>query len=226
MFTFREEKNLERERERIRKCQRARSSRSSRTCVPPKSIRISNQTRNLPRIALKRGRTFELSVSHSSNPNARSYTLPISKASSSSASLFSFNCFKVSRIAFLCASNCAFVGPPDVPPVGCCFDAFVFRSVPSLFSFGGAIFVRIRNSISVCNRPLRLRVCIRLRNALAFFFAVALGKIQNLFIGIHARFVHQTLLVWVPQNTNNALQKKKREAVGVGRRREHEYDDE
>lgn len=169
MFTFREEKNLERERERIRKCQRARSSRSSRTCVPPKSIRISNQTRNLPRIALKRGRTFELSVSHSSNPNARSYTLPISKASSSSASLFSFNCFKVSRIAFLCASNCAFVGP-DVPPVGCCFDAFVFRSVPSLFSFGGAIFVLIRNSISVCNRPLRRRVCIRLRNALAFFF--------------------------------------------------------
>ena len=170
MFTFREEKNLERERERIRKCQRARSSRSSRTCVPPKSIRISNQTRNLPRIALKRGRTFELSVSHSSNPSARSYTLPISKASSSSASLFSFNCFKVSRIAFLCASNCAFVGPPDVPPVGCCFDAFVFRSVPSLFSFGGAIFVLIRNSISVCNRPLRRRVCIRLRNALAFFF--------------------------------------------------------
>jgi len=108
-------------------------------------------------------------VSHSSNPNARSYTLPISKASSSSASLFSFNCFKVSRIAFLCASNCAFVGP-DVPPVGCCFDAFVFRSVPSLFSFGGAIFVLIRNSISVCNRPLRRRVCIRLRNALAFFF--------------------------------------------------------
>ena len=32
MFTFREEKNLERERERIRKCQRARSSRSSCTC--------------------------------------------------------------------------------------------------------------------------------------------------------------------------------------------------
>lgn len=223
MFTFREEKNLERERERIRKCQRARSSRSSRTCVPPKSIRISNQTRNLPRIALKRGRTFELSVSHSSNPNARSYTLPISKASSSSASLFSFNCFKVSRIAFLCASNCAFVGP-DVPPVGCCFDAFVFRSVPSLFSFGGAIFVLIRNGISVCNRPLRRRLySIEKR---AFFKVRQLGKIQNLFIVIHARFVHQTLLVWVPQNTNNALQKKEREAVGVGRRREHEYDDE
>ena len=178
MFTFREEKNLERERERIRKCQRARSSRSSRTCVPPKSIRISNQTRNLPRIALKRGRTFELSVSHSSNPNARSYTLPISKASSSSASLFSFNCFKVSRIAFLCASNCAFVGPPDVPPVGCCFDAFVFRSVPSLFSFGGAIFVLIRNGISVCNRPLRRRLySIEKR---AFFFAVAWENSKSL----------------------------------------------
>ena len=224
MFTFREEKNLERERERIRKCQRARSSRSSRTCVPPKSIRISNQTRNLPRIALKRGRTFELSVSHSSNPSARSYTLPISKASSSSASLFSFNCFKVSRIAFLCASNCAFVGP-DVPPVGCCFDAFVFRSVPSLFSFGGAIFVLISSSISVCNRPLHVVVCIRLRNARSFCAALWENS-KSLHCFIHARFVHQTLLVWVPQNTNNALQKKEREAVGVGRRREHEYDDE
>ena len=224
MFTFREEKNLERERERIRKCQRARSSRSSRTCVPPKSIRISNQTRNLPRIALKRGRTFELSVSHSSNPSARSYTLPISKASSSSASLFSFNCFKVSRIAFLCASNCAFVGP-DVPPVGCCFDAFVFRSVPSLFSFGGAIFVLIRDGISVCNRPLHVVVCIRLRNAQRFCAALWENS-KSLHCFIHARFVHQTLLVWVPQNTNNALQKKEREAVGVGRRREHEYDDE
>lgn len=173
MFTFREEKNLERERERIRKCQRARSSRSSRTCVPPKSIRISNQTRNLPRIALKRGRTFELSVSHSSNPNARSYTLPISKASSSSASLFSFNCFKVSRIAFLCASNCAFVGP-DVP-VGCCFDAFVFRSVPSLFSFGGAIFVLISSSISVCNRPLRRRLYSIEKRA---FLCRSLGKFK------------------------------------------------
>ena len=161
-------------------------------------------------------------MSHSSNPSARSYTLPISKASSSSASLFSFNCFKVSRIAFLCASNCAFVGP-DVPPVGCCFDAFVFRSVPSLFSFGGAIFVLISSSISVCNRPLRRRLCSSEKRA---FLCRSLGKIQNLFIVIHARFVHQTLLVWVPQTTNNALQKKEREVVGVGRRREREYDDE
>jgi hypothetical protein len=59
-------------------------------------------------------------------------------------------------------------------------------------------------------------------------FVPLFGKIQNLFIVYsRGRFVHQTLLVWVPQNTNNALQKKEREAVGVGRRRlEHEYDDE
>ena len=113
-------------------------------------------------------------MSHSSNPNARSYTLPISKASSSSASLFSFNCFKVSRIAFLCASNCAFVGP-DVPPVGCCFDAFVFRSVPSLFSFGGAIFVLISSSISVCNRPLRRRLYSIEKRA---FLCRSLGKFK------------------------------------------------
>ena len=186
-----------------------------------KSIRISNQTRNLLRIALKQGRTFELSVSHSSSPSARSYTLPISKASSSSASLFSFNCFKVSRIAFLCASNCAFVGP-DVP-VGCCFDAFVFRSVPSLFSFGGAIFV-ISDSISVCNRPLSSSFVFDRETRV--FVGQLFGENSKCLHCKNARFVHQTLLIWVPQNTNNALQKKEREVVGVGRRREHEYDDE
>ena len=115
-------------------------------------------------------------MSHSSNPSARSYTLPISKASSSSASLFSFNCFKVSRIAFLCASNCAFVGP-DVP-VGCCFDAFVFRSVPSLFSFGGAIFVLISSMVSLSAIVLYVVVYVRLRNAR--FCAALRGKLKSL----------------------------------------------
>jgi hypothetical protein len=44
--------------------------------------------------------------------------------------------------------------------------------VPSLFSFGGAIFVLIRDGISVCNRPLHVVVCIRLRNAQRFCAAL------------------------------------------------------
>jgi hypothetical protein len=50
--------------------------------------------------------------------------------------------------------------------------------VPSLFSFGGAIFVLIRDSISVCNRPLHVVVCIRLRNKRATFLCRSLGKFK------------------------------------------------
>ena len=58
--------------------------------------------------------------------------------------------------------------------------------MPSLFSFGGAIFVRIRDGISVCNRPLHVVVCIRLRNKRAKFLCRSLGKFKISSLFIHA----------------------------------------